>query len=278
MAEIRRLNDVIFFFRGWSDLDKISQTGAEWHVDCGDMVEIETGSRIPIWRTFRRIQCYVISEPHATLQGAASWPIQCHDRKATCHIAWCCHLANWMSRFQNYVPHCRVLSTGEFKYMIPKPRSHCRVLPLGELNVVIQEQHSKSLFTVFYFFPNALWASASGGFRNVSDTLVIITRAHLVKRSYGQLNCLVFSNLWKIFSPQWLSGLTALQFCKVWAIDRQIFQKIMMCTRLQMQKRHMDFLQRFDISSRYRDHLVFFSLALDRDSLVVSDSEREKRW
>ena len=36
----------------------------------------------------------------------------------------------------------------------------------------------------------------------------------------------------------------ALQFCKVWAIDRQVFQKIMMCTRLQMQKRHMDFLQR----------------------------------
>ena len=24
-----------FFCWGWSDLDKISQTGAEWHVDCG---------------------------------------------------------------------------------------------------------------------------------------------------------------------------------------------------------------------------------------------------
>ena len=26
-----------FFWRGWSDLDKISETGAEWHVDCGDV-------------------------------------------------------------------------------------------------------------------------------------------------------------------------------------------------------------------------------------------------
>ena len=33
------------------------------------MVEIETGSIIPIWRTFGRIQCHVIPEPRATLQG-----------------------------------------------------------------------------------------------------------------------------------------------------------------------------------------------------------------
>ena len=45
MAEIRHLEnrrDVIFFCWGWSNLDKISPTGAEWHVDCGDMVKIET--------------------------------------------------------------------------------------------------------------------------------------------------------------------------------------------------------------------------------------------
>ena len=36
-------------------LDNIAQTGAEWHVDCGDMVKIETRCRIPIWRTFGRI-------------------------------------------------------------------------------------------------------------------------------------------------------------------------------------------------------------------------------
>ena len=40
MAEIRHLenrHDFIFFCRGWSDLDKILQTGTEWHVDCGDV-------------------------------------------------------------------------------------------------------------------------------------------------------------------------------------------------------------------------------------------------
>jgi len=82
MAEIRHLenrHDVIFFCRGWSDLDKISETGAEWHVDCGGVVEIETRCRIPIWRTFDRIQWHVIPEPPATLQGAVTWRNQCHD-------------------------------------------------------------------------------------------------------------------------------------------------------------------------------------------------------
>jgi len=61
-----------------SDLDKISQTGAEWHVDCGDMVKIETTTRILIWRrTFGRIQC--------------------HDPRAVCHIASCSYLTKSMS-------------------------------------------------------------------------------------------------------------------------------------------------------------------------------------
>ena len=83
MAEIRHLenrHDVIVVCRGWSDLDKISETGAEWHVDCGDVVEIETRCRIP-W--------HVIPEPSITLQGAATWWIHCHDSRATCHIAGC---------------------------------------------------------------------------------------------------------------------------------------------------------------------------------------------
>jgi len=86
-----------FLCRGWSDLDKISETGAEWHVDCGDVVEIETWCRIPIWRTFGRIQWHVIPEPRITLQGAATWWIHCHDSRATCHIAGCSHLAKSMS-------------------------------------------------------------------------------------------------------------------------------------------------------------------------------------
>jgi len=88
MAEICHLeyrHEVIFFCRGWSDLDTISQTGAELHVDCGDMAEIETRSRIPIWRTFGRIQWHVIQELPATLQGAA-----------TC-LAIYCNLVNSLS-------------------------------------------------------------------------------------------------------------------------------------------------------------------------------------
>jgi len=99
-AEIRHLenlHDVIFPCWRWSDLDKISQTGAEWHVDCDDMVEIETRCRIPIWRTFGRIQWHVIPEAPATLQGAATWRIQCPDPRATCHNAGCCHRANSMA-------------------------------------------------------------------------------------------------------------------------------------------------------------------------------------
>ena len=90
MAEICHLenrHDVIFFCQRCSDLDKISETGAEWHVDCGDVVEMETRCRFPIWRTFVRIQRHVIPQPPATLQGAATWRIQCHDSWATCHIA-----------------------------------------------------------------------------------------------------------------------------------------------------------------------------------------------
>jgi len=83
MAGIRHLenrHDVIFFCWGWSDLDKISQTGAEWLVDCGDTVKIETRCRIPIWRTFGRITWHVIPEPPDTLQGAVTWRNQCRYR------------------------------------------------------------------------------------------------------------------------------------------------------------------------------------------------------
>jgi len=147
MAEIghpQNWHDVIFFCRGWSDLDRISRTGAEWHVDCGDMVKIETRCKTPIWRMFERIPWHVIPQPPATLQGAATWRIQCHypratchiagcchwakstacHPRATCHIAWYCHLVNSLSRFQSHMSHCRVQSPGEINVMIVP---HCRV-------------------------------------------------------------------------------------------------------------------------------------------------------
>jgi len=59
---------------------------------------METRCRIPIWRTFGRIQWHVIPEPRITLQGAASWWIHCYDSRATCHITGCSHLMKSMSR------------------------------------------------------------------------------------------------------------------------------------------------------------------------------------
>ena len=95
-----------FFCWGWSDLDKILLTGAEWHVDCGDMVKIETRCRIAIWRTFAQIPWHVIPEPRFTLRGAATWWIHCHDSRATCRIAGCSHLAGEINVM--IVPHCRM--------------------------------------------------------------------------------------------------------------------------------------------------------------------------
>jgi len=125
MAEIRHLenrHDVNFFCWGWSDLDKIFTTGAEWHVDCGDRVKIET-IIIPIRRTFGRIPWHVIPEPPATLQGAATGRIQCHDPRT--------------------MSHCRVLPPGEFNGMSSQSHvSHCKVLPLGEFTVTIPVPHA----------------------------------------------------------------------------------------------------------------------------------------
>jgi len=117
-SAILKIDMTSFFCRRWSDLDKISETGAEWHVDCGDVVEIETRCRITIWWTFGRIHWHVIPELPATIQGAylltylltylrltllaATWRIRCHDSRATSHIAGCCHLVNSLSRFQSH--------------------------------------------------------------------------------------------------------------------------------------------------------------------------------
>ena len=99
MAEIRHLENLhdSFFSADGSPIWRTLETGAEWHVDGGDVVKIKTRCRIPIWRTFGRLQWHVIPEPLATLQGAATWWIHCHDSRATCHIAGCSHLAKSMS-------------------------------------------------------------------------------------------------------------------------------------------------------------------------------------
>ena len=51
-ATILKIDITSYFRGGWSALDKIRQPDAEQHADYGEMVKIETGSRIPTWRTF----------------------------------------------------------------------------------------------------------------------------------------------------------------------------------------------------------------------------------
>ena len=116
-------------------MDKISKTGAEWHVDCGDVVEIKTRCRIPIWRTF-------------------AWAnlMACHPR-ATYHIAGCCHLVNSLSRFQSHMPHCRVQSPGEIKSM----SWSCHIA--GCKNSI---RHWKSFFAIFFVLMQfRLWRAAA---------------------------------------------------------------------------------------------------------------------
>jgi len=108
------------------------------------MVKIETKCRIPIRRTFGRIPWHVIPEPPAILQGAATWWIQCHDSRATCHIAECSHLAKSIS-WSCHVAGCN--------------------------NSIRHIDHRFSPYFIFLVF-NAVWALTSGDFRIVSDTLV----------------------------------------------------------------------------------------------------------
>ena len=90
-----------------------------------------------------RIQWHVIPEPCITLQGAAWW-IHCHDSRATCHIAGCSHLVKSMSW------PCRIAGCNNFIRHI-------------------------AIFLLSLIFLIAVWASTSGGFRVVSDTLVQCT-------------------------------------------------------------------------------------------------------
>ena len=80
--------------------------------------------------------------------------------------------------------HCRVLPLGEFTVMIPEPhatlqgavtwRNQCHDcatlqgvrIPSAILKIVIRH-------ILFFVFLNAVWALTSGGFRIVSDTLLL---------------------------------------------------------------------------------------------------------
>jgi len=80
---------------------------------------------------------------------------------------------------QSHVSHCRVLPLGEFIVMIPEPHATLQ-------GVIIPSAISKirfwPYFIYFCFFLNAVWSLTSGGFRIVSDTLVIYSWRSIAQR------------------------------------------------------------------------------------------------
>jgi len=167
MVEIRHIenpHDIIFFCRGWSDLDKIRRlvqndmsTVVIWSKSKLE-VEYQYGGRLgefnDILSQSHRPHCRVlppgefsvmIPELHVTFQGAATGRIQWHV-------------------IQSHVSHCRVLPLGELTvvilephttlqgaatwwiqwHVIPEPRVtlHVGLLPLGEFTVMTPEPHA----------------------------------------------------------------------------------------------------------------------------------------
>ena len=129
-----------------------------------------------------RIPWHVIPQPPATLQGAVTWWIQCHDPRATCHIAGCCH----QQIQQHVILESRVTLQGAATWWIHchnsratlqgavtmRNQCHDRATSQG---VIIPSAILKIVFChilFFVFFKNADWALMSGSFRIVSDTLV----------------------------------------------------------------------------------------------------------
>jgi len=92
-----------------------------------------------------RIQWHVIPEPRVTLQGAATLWIHCHDPRSTCHIAGCSHLAKSVS-WSCHIAGCK--------------------------NSIRHIENCFSPYFIIFCFLNAVLALTSGGFRIVSDTLV----------------------------------------------------------------------------------------------------------
>jgi len=111
----------------------------------------------PIWIKFRRLV-------QNDMSTAVIWP----KSKPEVEFQYGGRLGefNGMSA-HSHLPHCRVLPLDEFTVMIPEPHATLQgvSIPTGILKIVLP-------YFIFCFL-NAIWALTSGGFRIVSDTLVI---------------------------------------------------------------------------------------------------------
>jgi len=140
MVEIRHLenrHDVIFFCRGWSDLDKIFQTGTVWHVEYGDVwkwkpdVEFQYGRRL------------------GEFNGMSS---------------------------QSHVSHCRVLPLGEFTVTIPEPHATWQAvrIPSAILKIVFRHILFFFVFNAVYALMSGGFRIVSDTFVNSESWLLKI--------------------------------------------------------------------------------------------------------
>jgi len=183
MVEIRcheNRHDVIFFCWEWSDLDKISQIGPEWHVDCGDIwskskpdVDLQYGGRLGEF--YGMSYCLLlpagkfnvmITELRVTLQalqGAATGEFNAMSSQNHIYI---------------YILHCRELPLAEFTVTILEPhatlqgavtwRNQCHeswschiagvIIPSGILKIVFR--HNLFIF-LFVLMQIGLWRAAA---------------------------------------------------------------------------------------------------------------------
>ena len=96
----------------------------------------------------------------------------CHPR-AMYHIAGCCHLMNSLSQFQSHIPHATLQDIR---------------IPSAVLKIVFRHIY-------FFFVFNAVQALTSGGFRIISDTLVLFSHVTVDKISLFHYYFIVlFSN------------------------------------------------------------------------------------
>ena len=109
----------------------------------------------------------------------------CNPR-ATYHIAGCCHLVNWLSRFQSHMPHCRV-------HRLTKSMSwSCHIA--GCKNSIRHNENRFSRYYIFFLFlmQFKLWRAAAF----VSSQLFycgLIIILLLTTRSLGRVHQPLFS-------------------------------------------------------------------------------------
>ena len=123
-------------------------------------------SRIPTWLTFGLIQWHVIPKPAATLQGAATWRIQCHDPRATCHIVGCCHLRNTI---QNHMLQGRLTATWWIHCHYPTATCHIA----GHKNSIRHIKNRFSSYFIFLVFLMQFWLWREAAFVSSAIHLLI---------------------------------------------------------------------------------------------------------